>query len=76
VIEFVMNVTPTEFHGIVTAIDRLSVADFEAFMVNCFGCRRYCTYRVRVRMDVPGIPWMTAHVERFEPAAPHRGVQP
>lgn len=61
-----MNVTPSEFSNIRLAADRMLVADFARFMHNWYGCKFYHEYELKVRTDVPQIPWLSANVERFE----------
>lgn len=60
-----LNVTPAEFSNIRLACDRMTEADFARFMHNWYGCKFYHEYRVKVRYDVPHVPWFSANVGRF-----------
>lgn len=62
----VINVTPAEYAEIKDASRRLNDPGFEAWMRERFGCRAYHAYHVKVRRDVPSIPWMVQGVYRFE----------
>jgi hypothetical protein len=62
----VMNVTPAEFDNIRLAASRLSAADFAAFMHRWYNCSYFSRYALKVRRDVPQVPWLSRGVERFE----------
>lgn len=65
-----MNVTPQEFSDIQVARFNLSDADFAGFMHRWYGCQYYQEYKVKVRYDVPLVPWLELipdlAVKRFE----------
>jgi hypothetical protein len=65
----VMNVTPEEYANLKLASVLLSPADFAGFMHRFYSCQYFTDYRVKVRYDVPLIPWISAGVGRFEPAS-------
>ena len=61
----ILNVTPQEYAELKIAAS-FGAAHFESYVRRNYGCDSYIEYRVKVRRDVPSVPWYSADCTRFE----------